>query len=111
MLIGDFINAFFARFTQILNEHTIETMNHAIEVCTCGCFRFNAFLTFFFSILFLISIQIYLEYGVKYVRISKMMIYVLQMIGVMERMSVMTVNELKTVLNVGISDCFSFGKM
>lgn len=33
MLIGDFINAFFARFTQILNEHTIETMNHAIEVC------------------------------------------------------------------------------
>lgn len=40
-----------------------------------------------------------------------MMIYVLQMIGVMERMSAMTVNDLKTILNVGISDCFSFGKI
>lgn len=33
--IADFINNYFSRFSEIINEHTIESLNHAVEV---GCY-------------------------------------------------------------------------
>lgn len=83
MPLANFIDAFFAQFGQIVDEHAIDAMNHAVEM--------------------------FIEYGAKYVRISPLMVFVLRIISVLEMMNVVSVNDLKAILNIGISDCFPYG--
>lgn len=47
--------------------------------------------------------------GIQMISMSKMMIYVLRIIGIFENMKSVMVSELKTMLNFSIEDCFPFG--
>lgn len=50
-----------------------------------------------------------MEAGNKHVRISKLFKFILRIIGVLEMMNAISVAEIKSILNIGIVDCFEFG--
>lgn len=104
MPMSSFINAFFGRFSQILNENAIKAMKHAVLVS-------KSFSLINTNILYSNNIfgQIIVQNGVKSVCISPLMLFVLRMISVLETMNIVTIADFKTCLNLGISDCFRFG--
>lgn len=81
-------------------------MNHALEVI------FKIFNCFLFNFLYNFIPKISMDFnGIQMISMSKMIIYVLRIIGIFENIKSVTISELKTMLNFSIEDCFPFGKI
>lgn len=106
----------FVRFYQCLFQPIFTDSKRAYHRNDESCRRGKKLLFFFFATFhrnsnLCAAIQIYVNCGLKCIRISKMMAFVLRIVGVLERINAaITVNMLRTVLNLGISDCFPYGE-
>lgn len=107
LALNEFIQLFAEKFNTVLNEQSIETMKHAIEVS----FHLHLYILLF---VFLYSpihrTQIQSINDMKYVTITKMMRLLIHIIGLIENRGSMKLQDIRSAMNLTINSCFAFGE-
>lgn len=106
--MSDFIQMFADRYNDLIDEHTIRTMKHAIEVIK----KTNPFIRYkILSLIFYLffHIQVYHVNNIKCVKVTKMMDFLVHIIDSIGEGTVQ-INDIYHSLKLSIKSCFPFGQ-
>lgn len=107
--LSAFIKMFADKYNDVIDEHLITTMKHAIEVSNLDIA--SVLLSLFITQKFFFYVQIQYINNMKCVKMTKMMSFVINLIDFIENHGTVKLQNIFNSLKLSVKACFTFGEL